>query len=279
MFYLCHRLHDAARNFLRNRCCTLAGAAFILYFSWRDIFFIIAIFAFIALWGLWRYMPETVGTLKHDGTITAPVSLAPTSIALNYWKLFTNPAFLFGSFSIGFLAIPCLVWIAISPIMLITEAHLPLIHYGLWQIPIFSADIIGNLVLRRLTYNFSLKQIIIIGALVSTTGLSLSVLITFFHASYLAVIPGIIIYALGLGITIGPLSRKVLYSTQVTKGTASALMTILIMAIEAGGVELVNLIYKTHNNLYFSLYCLATGIIFLLCLVVCNAFAPIEKEV
>lgn len=257
----------------------LVGAALLMYISWRDIFFIIAFAAFIALWGLWRYMPETVGTQKRDGSIIPPISLSLKDIAKNYGILLKNPAFLFGSFGIGFLAVPCLAWIAISPIMLITDARLSLVHYGLWQIPVFGADIIGNLVLRRLTYHYSLPEIIAIGAVVTISGLFLSLLLAWiFHGAYLAIIAGLVLYALGLGISTGPLSRKVLYSTHVTKGTASALMSILIMGIEAGGVEVVNLVYLDHNHLHFSLFCFITGIAFLCCLLMSVAFQSDERQ-
>lgn len=258
----------------------VAGAAFIMHFNWRSIFFIIAVFALITFWGLWRYMPESVGVLKKDGSITAPVPLSLKTIGKNYLKLFANPEFLSGSFCIGFLAIPCLAWIAISPVMLINDAHLSLIGYGLWQIPVFGANIIGNLVLRRLTHSYTLPKIIVMGSIITLFGLLLSLFLEgLFQNSYFAVIFGIVIYALGLGISAGPLSRKVLYSTQVTKGTASALMTIVIMTIQAGGVELVNWIYIHHNNFYFSLYCFVAGIGFLLCLLLSFAFQSESKPV
>ena len=47
----------------------LMGALVIHYTSWRWIFIMIAIGALIALWGLWRYMPEPIGQVKRDGEL------------------------------------------------------------------------------------------------------------------------------------------------------------------------------------------------------------------
>src|SRR3990167_8414754 len=44
----------------------LAGALFISYFSWRGIFILIAGLTLITLWGLWRFMPESV--IRHPST-------------------------------------------------------------------------------------------------------------------------------------------------------------------------------------------------------------------
>lgn len=48
----------------------LMGAVVIHYTSWRYIFVTIALGALIALWGLWRYMPEPIGQIKRNGELT-----------------------------------------------------------------------------------------------------------------------------------------------------------------------------------------------------------------
>src|SRR3990167_7876094 len=65
----------------------LVGAIFILYFDWRTLFVIIGAFSLVALWGLWQFMPESVGQIKRDGQQIKQVSLSPRVILTNYKNL------------------------------------------------------------------------------------------------------------------------------------------------------------------------------------------------
>lgn len=242
----------------------LAGATYILYFSWHGIFIIIGIFALLALWGLWRFMPEPVGATKLDGAVIPRVPLTPTTIAKNYFKLLANPSFMIGACASGLLSVPCIAWIAISPIIIVTDAHLTVIDYALWQLPIFSAGILGNWYLRRLTRYRTVKQMIVTGSVIAFTGLLLAWLIPMLMGSYFVyLMPGLTIYGFGLGVACAPLSRLILFSTPVSKGTAYAVMSMVSMCAQAIGVEAANQVYSKHNNSHFGLYCAIVGIIYL----------------
>lgn len=243
----------------------LAGAICMIYIGWRSIFLIIGLLAGLALWGLWRYMPESVGVMKRDGSIIQVESLSFNSILRNYQRLFANASFILGSIALGLLSTPCMGWIAMSPVILVNSAQLSMTEYGLWQLPIFGACILGNIVLRRFTYHYSVLRIIVIGSSITFSGVLLAVILTYsIDATYFWLIPGLAVYGFGLGITAGPLSRYVLFSTEVSKGTASALMSLLCMGIEATGVECSSAVYVSHNNTYFSLFCLTAGALYIL---------------
>lgn len=243
----------------------LAGAVFILYFSWRVIFIVIGTLALIALWGLWRHMPEPVGTIKKDGLMIPKVPLTPKSVMSNYKQLLFNPAFMIGSLAAGLIGLPCVAWIAISPIIIVTEAKLSVISYALWQLPIFSAGIIGNWYLRRLTHSYTVKQIIIIGSIITFIGLFLSFLLPVMINPYFHwLMPGLIIYGFGIGIANAPLNRYILFSTPVSKGTAYAMISMITMCSQGLGIEVANVMFTSHSNILFSLFCTAVGIIYLL---------------
>src|SRR3990167_1884534 len=87
----------------------LVGAAFILYFDWRTLFLIIATFSLLALWGLWQFMPESIGQIKRDGQEITPIPLSLRMIAINYKKLLFNLPFMFGSIALGLLNLPCIL--------------------------------------------------------------------------------------------------------------------------------------------------------------------------
>lgn len=253
----------------------LAGATFILYFSWRGIFLLIGALALIAFWGLWRYMPEPVGAIKKDGQKIQRVSLTPKTVLGNYKKLLTNPGFMTGAIVAGILNVPCIAWIAISPIIIITDAHLTVIDYALWQLPIFGAGILGNWYLRKLTRTNTVKQIILVGSFFVSFGLVTTVLLPMLvNPHFLLLMPGLTIYGFGLGVASGPLNRYVLFSTSVSKGTAYAMISMVSMCALGFGVEIGKHVYASHSNINFGLYCAISGILYLAGMVMIFRLAP-----
>lgn len=242
----------------------VSGALLAHYLSWHYIFVIIALFSLIALWGLWRYMPESVGQVKRDGEEIKRVQLSFSTISNNYLKLLTHPTFILGSISFGVLGVMCVAWIGLAPIILVTQAKLTLVEYGLWQIPIFGAFILGNIVLVCLTKVLSVRNLILLGAAVSVIGLlMLGILPVLFNDNYTWLLPGVIIYFFGYGIIASPMSRFLLFVTKVAKGTASALFSMIFMCVQGLGIELANLIYHAHNNYYLGYYSIANALVFL----------------
>lgn len=239
----------------------LLGAVFIHYFSWRIIFAIIAVLAVAALCGLWRFMPESLGQIKHDGEEIKVTSLSPKVIALNYKHLLCNRSFMLGTLASGVLAIPCVAWIALAPVILVLDAKLTMIEYGLWQVPVFGAFIVGNVYLQRMTRGHNIEKLIRVGSIITTLGLvGMFVLPLFLNDGFKWLMPGIIIYFFGYGIVGAPLTRFILFSTPVSKGTASALLSMLTMVIQGLGIEAANVLYLSHDNYIFGGSCALLGI-------------------
>lgn len=258
----------------------LVGAIIIHYTSWRFIFVMIAVGALLAFWGLWRYMPEPIGQMKRTGELIPKVPLSFRNVFNNYKSLLTNRAFCFSVLATGLVGIPCIAWIALAPIIMIVEAKLTVIQYGLWQLPIFGATILGNWALHRWTYKYELKTIILVGSSIMVTGIILIALLPFlFGNDYHYLLPGIIIYFFSLSVASAPLNRYSLFITHVTKGTASALLSLTTMTVGALGVELSNIVYAHHNNLHFGLYCCGISLVFLLCLLVAFKKAPSKDKI
>lgn len=246
----------------------LLGAIVIHYTSWRYIFIVIAFFALLALWGLWHYMPEPIGQIKKNGEKIAAVPFSFNSVRSNYKALLKNPGFIFSALAAGLIGVPCIVWIALSPIILITEGGLSVIEYGLWQLPIFGSTILGNWFLHHLTRTQQMKPIIYIGCYIMMIGILLMGLLPYFFGNeYLYLIPGTIIYFFSLSIISAPLNRYSLYITSVSKGTASAVLSLSVMITAAIGIELANSVYSNHSNSAFGIYCIGVGGVFLLSLV------------
>lgn len=245
----------------------LLGAICIHYFIWRFIFVLISGCTLVALWGLWHYMPETVGTARRDGETIERMSLSPQVIISNYKALLCNKYFLMGSMSFGLMALPCIIWVAFAPIILIQEAHLSEMAYGLWQMPIFGACILGNMLLHKMTHRGAVKQLIFSGSYVMCFGLLLMFLLPLIGGnSYIWFMTGTILYFFGMGFVGSPLYRFALFSTPLIKGTAAALLSMLGMCIQALGLNIGDYFYASHNNLILGFYCVLIGLVYLLCL-------------
>jgi len=248
----------------------LLGAIFIYYYSWRMIFVGIGALALVALWGLWRFMPESVGKNQKSEMATPKGTLSFQSVLKNYKALLLNRPFIYGSIALGFSYLPCMAWIALSPVILVKQAHLSIFEYGLWQLPVFGAYILGNFVLHRMTHRGTVKKMIVLGSSIIGSSLLFVFILPFFIGNdFVWLMPGLVAYFFGAGILGAPLGRLILFSTHVTKGTASALMSMLSMCIQAGGIEVANRMYATHNNLLFGLYAAIAGVFSIVFLVAC----------
>jgi DHA1 family multidrug/chloramphenicol efflux transport protein-like MFS transporter len=242
----------------------LLGAVVIHYYSWRLIFFVIAGLALVALWGLWRYMPEPIGQETTEGKKIPKAHLAWGTVFSNYKALMSNPAFCASAFGLAVLVIPCMSWIALSPVIMIAQSKLSVIAYGIWQLPIFGATILGNWVLHKLTRRHELKAIVYLGCCLFSASMILLVLLPWIFGpeGYGCLLPGIILYFFSLSIISAPLNRYCLFVTSVGKGTASAVVSMSGMLVGALGIEVVNFFYA-HNNLNFALCLFALGLVFL----------------
>lgn len=235
----------------------ILGAFIIHYHSWRWIFIMIALAALVALWGLWRFMPESLGQTRKTGEVFEKAPFSLKTALKNYKALFTDKRFCCSAIAVGLIGVPCLSWIALAPIILIAEGKLTVIQYGLWQIPIFGATVLGNWTLHRLTYKYQLKTMTYIGSILLTLGTILTAMLPYLYGnSYQWLIPGIIVYFFALSLTTAPLNRHCLFITKVSKGTASAVISLSIMLIGAIGIEVANYFYQ-HSNLNFGLFCTA----------------------
>jgi DHA1 family multidrug/chloramphenicol efflux transport protein-like MFS transporter len=246
----------------------LAGALFVSYWSWRFIFFIIAALTLMVLIGLWCYMPESVGQMKRDGQMIQRSKLSFHVVGKNYWALLCNPVFMLAAVAFGLTGLPCVIWIALAPVIMVKVAHLSLVDYGIWQLPVFSATIMGNIILHRLTHHVSLKSMLTLASLIISAGLVVVFLLPFYYGNnYLALMPGLIIYFFGLGLIGAPLSRLILFSTHVSKGTASALMSLVLMVVQAIGIPIANAVYVPHLNVNLGTYCFVIGVVYNILLV------------
>ncbi|MBB3321252.1 MFS transporter [Atlantibacter sp. RC6] len=234
----------------------LVGAAWIHVAPWELMFVLFAVLAAIAFLGLWRAMPETATRLGDK--------LSIKELGRDYREVMKNVRFVAGALSIGFVSLPLLAWIAQSPVLIISGEKLSTYEYGLLQVPIFGALIIGNLVLARLTSRRTVRALIIMGGWPIMIGLAVAALATVVSShAYLWMTAGLSIYAFGIGLANAGLVRLTLFASDMSKGTVSAAMGMLQMLIFTVGIELSKHAWLLGGNGLFSLFNLANGLLWL----------------
>ena len=234
----------------------LVGAAWVHVAPWEGMFVLFALLAAIAFVGLQRAMPETATRLGER--------LSLKELGRDYKAVLKNGRFVAGALATGFVSLPLLAWIAQSPIIIISGEGMSSYEYGLLQVPIFGALIAGNLVLARLTSRRSVRSLIIMGGWPIVIGLLLAAVATMVASHpYLWMTAGLSIYAFGIGLANAGLVRLTLFASDISKGTVSAAMGMLQMAIFTVGIELSKHAYLSGGEGLFSLFNLLNGLLWL----------------
>ncbi|ELY6243725.1 MFS transporter [Cronobacter universalis] len=234
----------------------LVGAAWVHAAPWEMMFVLFAALAAISFFGLWRAMPETATRLGEK--------LSLRELGRDYKAVLKNLRFVSGALAIGFVSLPLLAWIAQSPVIIISGEQMSTYEYGLLQVPIFGALIIGNLVLAKLTARRSVRSLIVMGGWPMMAGLALAALATVISShAYLWMTAGLSIYAFGIGIANAGLVRLTLFASDISKGTVSAAMGMLQMTIFTVGIEVSKHAWLGGGNALFNLFNFASGLLWL----------------
>ncbi|ELQ6149242.1 MFS transporter [Cronobacter turicensis] len=234
----------------------LVGAAWVHAAPWEMMFVLFAALAAISFFGLWRAMPETATRLGEK--------LSLRELGRDYKAVLKNLRFVSGALAIGFVSLPLLAWIAQSPVIIISGEQMSTYEYGLLQVPIFGALIIGNLVLAKLTARRAVRSLIVMGGWPIVAGLALAALATVISShSYLWMTAGLSIYAFGIGIANAGLVRLTLFASDISKGTVSAAMGMLQMTIFTVGIEVSKHAWIGGGNALFNLFNFASGLLWL----------------
>ena len=165
----------------------LVGAAWVHVAPWKDVRALCRACGHLFLWSAPcdagdRHPPRRKASLKELGR--------------DYKAVLQNGRFVAGALATGFVSLPLLAWIAQSPVIIISGEQLSSYEYGLLQVPIFGALIIGNLVLARLTSRRTVRSLIIMGGWPIAAGLIIAAVATVASShAYLWMTAGLSIYA------------------------------------------------------------------------------------
>jgi DHA1 family multidrug/chloramphenicol efflux transport protein-like MFS transporter len=226
----------------------ILGAFLIDHVSWHWGFIGIALLAFLSWFGLKAKMPEYKQSIPKQ-----PISY----ILYDFKKVYQDKHFLGLTLALPTVSMPLMLWIALSPVMLVEELGLSSLQYGMAQFPVLGGLILGNIVLIKVIDKLALGKTVIIGLPIMLFGTFILLLGVIWPAYFLwSLIIGMTLISFGEGLSFSVLYRFALMSSQVSKGTVAAAVSMLLMFSFFIIIELVRMLYEQFHLLGYSLACL-----------------------
>ncbi|HBG82647.1 MAG TPA: multidrug transporter MdfA, partial [Acinetobacter radioresistens] len=226
----------------------ILGAFLIDHVSWHWGFIGIALLAFLSWFGLKAKMPEYKQSIPKQ-----PISY----ILYDFKKVYQDKHFLGLTLALPMVSMPLMLWIALSPVMLVEELGLSSLQYGMAQFPVLGGLILGNIVLIKVIDKLALGKTVIIGLPIMLFGTFILLLGVIWPAYFLwSLIIGMTLISFGEGLSFSVLYRFALMSSQVSKGTVAAAVSMLLMFSFFIIIELVRMLYEQFHLLGYSLACL-----------------------
>lgn len=223
------------------------GAFLIDHVSWHWGFIGIASLAFLSWFGLKAKMP--------DNKVSIPKQ--PISYILDDFKqVYKNKRFLAMTLALPMVSMPLMLWIALSPVILVEELGFSSMQYGLAQFPVLGGLILGNIVLIKIIDKLALGKSVLMGLPIMLLG-TVVLLAGVIWQDYLlwCLIAGMTLISFGEGISFSVLYRFALMSSEVSKGTVAAAVSMLLMFSFFIIIELVRVMYEQYHLWAYAVAC------------------------
>ncbi|KJK07931.1 MULTISPECIES: MFS transporter [Pseudomonas] len=239
----------------------LVGTLLLEWVSWRWLFVIFGACAVLSWIALYRFMPETLGVERRDGSRLDFQPIHLQSLLAGYAQLLGNRRFVAGSAALGLVGLPLIGWIGLSPVLLIHDEGLSTLDYALWQLPVFAGLILGNLIINRIADRYALNSLVRGALWPYLVGLLGMMLATWLVPSVPSLVAGMSMYALGLGIANAVLYRMTLFSSEQSKGLVSAMLGMITIALLGLGGALLALLGAGASLLSFAVAAGVAGVL------------------
>ena len=248
----------------------LAGGMLLQWLSWRELFMLLAGLGTLSWLVLWWFMPRSADTVRFPITTSTVEPLDMRSLLRRYGALLRHAGFMSASIALGLMSLPLIAWIGLSPLLLIQGQGLSPLLYGIWQIPVFSAVILGNLLLNALVERVGVRRVVGYSLLPFCTGLIALVAASQFDPSLPVLVSALSLYAIGLGMGNAALYRLALFASDDSKGLVSAMVGMISIAVMSAAGSLLALLGAGASLESFALM---VGIAGLSCLVALRLFS------
>jgi len=225
----------------------ILGAFLIDHVAWQWGFIAIAVLASLSWVGLKCFMPNLPATRTNQ-----PYS----SIFNDYKTVYTDKQFWGLVLALPLTNIPLMLWISLSPVILVKELGLSSLQYGLAQIPVLGSLIVGNIVMMLIVDRFKLGQTVYVGLPLMLLGATCILFGIIFDRYFLyGLIIGMTMITFGQGISYSVLYRFALMSSHISKGTLAAAVSMLLSISVFVGIEVIRVLYDYFHFWTFGLSC------------------------
>ena len=241
------------------------GVAIIQLSNWRYVFIITGIIAFISLIGLYLYTPKD---------IIKPSKINIKNTIKSYIKILYTPQFIVGTLCVSLGSLTILIWIGLTPTIIIKTLNLPMKNYAVYQLIAIGglslSAIVMHITAGRISFNRLLK------ACSGLTFLNLTIALVF-NSSINIVVFAMFFSNFGVGIFNTLAMRLVMTVPDFPQGLITSLMVFIQTAILAFGLEFANYIISYFNySLYgFTVISFVTGGVFI---ILANIYAHMNKN-
>lgn len=225
------------------------GAFMIEHISWHWGFIGIAVLAAISWFGLKAKMPEQT------------VSLPKRSLSYiwdDFKAVFSSKRFIGLALSLPIVATPLILWIALSPVILVDQLGLTNMQYGLAQVPVLGGLIVGNIFLIKVVDRVALGKTVLMTLPLMLLG-TIIVLAGVIWQDYLlwSLIIGMTLISFGEGCSFSVLYRFSLTASDVPHGTVAAAVSMIMMLVFFMVIEFVRIMYESYAMWGYALTCFA----------------------
>lgn len=227
----------------------LIGSFMIDHISWHWGFIGIAVLALLGWLGLKIAMPED----QPAKLVKKPMG----NIWADFKIVFKNKQFVIMTLALPLACLPIMLWIALSPVMLVENLGFSAFEYGIAQIPVLGALILGSVILIKIVDKYPLGQTILWGLPTMLVG-ALVILSGLFMPNYLmwTLIIGMTIMSFGEGLCFSVLYRLAMMSSDISKGTVASAMSMIMMFTNFIVLELSRILFESYALIAFSTCCL-----------------------
>jgi DHA1 family multidrug/chloramphenicol efflux transport protein-like MFS transporter len=226
------------------------GGLFLLFTSWKGIFFILFILGIISLTALWFFMPESTSHIRQ------PLNIK--NLTITYTKILSNSSFMTSAMSFALAYSGIIGWITVSPFILIENLHLTPTLFGFLQFPVFGSYIVGAQLVKHLMKKIGIEKLIALGLTVAGLSGVLLLIFAFVAPTYaFSFVVPMMVYALGFGFAAAPLNRMTLTATQEQKGAA---MAIFYLSMAASGTLISLFLSVISETVFFSCVIISVAI-------------------
>lgn len=224
----------------------IIGAFLIDHVSWHWGFVGIAILSLLGWLGLKIAMPAD----QKENLVREPIG----NMWADFKKVYKNKQFLVMTSALPMASLPIMMWIALSPVMLVEKFGFSGMQYGMAQIPVLGALILGSVLLMKIVDKYPLGQTVLVGLPIMLVG-SLVIFVGLFIPEYTVwmLIIGMTLMSFGEGICFSVLYRLAMMSSDVSKGTVASAMSMMMMFIYFTVLEISRHLYQAFDMLAFSL--------------------------